>query len=482
MRHPRASACFVAACLVVAASARLPRAAGQPPSAIPLFASRAVLEFDLAAPFDDLFARAIRAPDTTVRGRVSYLDAASGRRVSLEPVEVSVRGNTSRRFTECAFPKLKVVLDRTLDLEGSPFRGARTLKIGTHCDDRPDGQLTFQFGRWANDKSPTREALVYRLLEVADVAVPRTRLARITYLFQPAGKEGDSAGGRSITRHALLLEDEADSFARLHATGELIVPGGEPASHDRAAGTFDNAERQFPARDSARVAFAQAMVGNFDWALKFHPGDGYRDDGRKGLWNVLALSRADHSAFPFVYDFDLSGIVTGRHVWFESVFPDRFGWARSPAAVEVLAQVQRTRSLFGRAVLDDMRRTFLARRDALLAAVSDVPLDAGGRANAEAYLGAFFEAIAADETFYSPVVTRTDVVAFKSAEASQPWCDPAQRVPIGTPVAPAPPRPDGLVEVALLDVFWHWAGGCPVARPGPAWIRADSIETGYPAR
>jgi hypothetical protein len=232
------------------------------------------------------------------------------------------------------------------------------------------------------------------------------------------------------------------------------------------------------------VAFAQAMIGNFDWALKFHPGDGYRDDSRKGLWNVLALVRADRTAFPFVYDFDLSGIVTGRHVWYADVFPDRFPGADSHAAVEVLAQVQRTRSLFDRRVLDSARAALLGRKSAILAAAAQAPVDAGGRANATAYLDAFFDAIASDTAFYGPVVARTDTLPFAGAEGTRPSCGPKAAVPIGSPAALVDEHRAGrLAQVYVLDVFWHWADErCPAIRRAPVWVDLSRVERNYPAR
>ena len=101
------------------------------------------------------------------------------------------------------------------------------------------------------------------------------------------------------------------------------------------------------------------MIGNFDWCLRMFGGDIYRCDERHPLWNVLAVTRSEGHALPLIYDFDLAGPVVGRHVWFKQVFDATYVQPPSNVRVEVLAQVQRTRSLFDRALLDETRAHFL---------------------------------------------------------------------------------------------------------------------------
>ena len=72
----------------------------------PLFASYEVLPLTLEAPFNDLFEHARTTPTYAVTGKLKY--AHGGRETTVDGVKVTVRGNTSRRETECAFPKLKV--------------------------------------------------------------------------------------------------------------------------------------------------------------------------------------------------------------------------------------------------------------------------------------------------------------------------------------------------------------------------------------
>src|SRR5205085_10358629 len=146
------------------------------------------------------------------------------------------------------------------------------------------------------------------------------------------------------------------------------------------------ARDQFDPRDTARLAFAQAMTGNFDWCLRMFAGDIYRCDERHPLWNILAFERNGQTALPLLYDFDLAGVVVGRHIWFDQVFSADAVQPPSAIRVEVEAQVQRTRSLFERAILDDTRRHFLTARPALLRRIEASGADDKGKALAREYL------------------------------------------------------------------------------------------------
>src|SRR5437588_8579847 len=75
-----------------------------------LFWAAEPLELKLQAPLQKLFAGTKTDEHFKVPATLTYVDA--GRRtVSIAGVEISVRGNTSRRETECTFPKLKLDLD-----------------------------------------------------------------------------------------------------------------------------------------------------------------------------------------------------------------------------------------------------------------------------------------------------------------------------------------------------------------------------------
>jgi hypothetical protein len=420
----------------------------------------AVLELTLSAPFDDLFAH-LDDDDYDVPGQITYRDPLAGREVTVTGVRVAVRGNTSRRTSECDFPKLKLTFADTAR-EGTAIAPLQALKLGTHCGDRPDDDLTTKYGRLANERAPHREVMVYQMLRAAGVPTLRVRPARITYSY---------ADGRApLVRNALLLEDDSDALRRFEATGSI----------DEAR--FASARESFEPAQSATLAFAQALVGNFDWCLRFFQGDIYRCDERHPLWNVLALTRPHRPVLPVIYDFDLSGPVVGRHIWFGQVFDTSFAPSGSPIDVEVLAQVQRTRSLFSRELLDATRRDFVSARDAVYKAIDDAAADADGKQLARQYADSFYGVVQDDRRFYMPVVVDPGHEAFVDAERTQLACGGDSIVPVGTPAGEPMEERNGLVRVRLLDALWQWTGAlrCDAIHREPIWIPAASLGTGYP--
>jgi hypothetical protein len=453
VRHATSTAFLVGLLSVYAAPVR---------AAVDLLDGREVVALTLAAPFQDLFDHA-DDDDYKVVGRLTYDDPASRRRVTLDGVTITLRGNTSRRTSECGFPKLKVAFDM-VPRESTAVAGLAALKLGTHCDERSDADLTPKYGRLANERAPHREALVYDMLEAAGVPTLRARPARVTYI------RTDIAPSEPLVRNAMLLEDDEDARTRLGAAGEI------------EEGAFTSALERFAVRDTARLAFAQALIGNFDWCLRFFPGDTYRCDDRRPLWNVLALVRNDRSVLPVMYDFDLAGPVVGRHVWFEQVFDASFAPSGSATDVEVLAQVQRTRSLFSRDILDATRRTFLDTRAAVYDVIRQAMVDPQGRAQAMRYADSFYSAIEDDTRFYLPVLAEEGVLPATGADGARPACPDAPPAPTGTPTSAPLERHGDMVRVRLLDALWHWTGSarCDAVHRQAVWVPSQAIGTEYP--
>lgn len=410
-----------------------------------------VATLKLEAPLQHLFETGSEDENVSVPGTVTFKDPETGSDVVLRDVEVSVRGHTSRRETECTFPKLKLKL-----------KGAGSLKIGTHCGESPDGQLTEKYGRLANEKSPQREAVAYRMLYAAGVPALRSRAARVTYL------DSGIANARPLTRYALLLEDDDDAMKRAGGASELTLD------------TFGNVATRHAEADAGLIAFGEAMIGNFDWCLKFSPDDIYRCNDPKPVWNVLAFDRG-RSATLMIKDLDLAGVVVGRHPWFDTVWNPAFVPSKSPVEIEVLSQVQRTRALFPRATLDGLRRHFVERKDAVLAAIQSAIVDADGRAIARSYAERFFAAIADDRAYYRPVVARSDVRVFVDPQQAKEACQPGDVMRPGTPVNELK-RSGSMSQVVILDAMWRWASKneCNSVQDGPVWIVSDAITTDFP--
>ena len=198
---------------------------------------------------------------------------------------------------------------------------------------------------------------------------------------------------------------------------------------------FNNAREQFAPSDTATIAFAEAMIGNFDWCLKMTAQDAYRCNARHPLWNVLAIVGADGRVRPLIRDFDVSGIVAGRHRWFKDAYNEAFVPSRSHAAVEVLGQIQRTRSLFTRRDLDATRARFMQKKADAYRVLEFSEVDPEGKRIAREYLDAFFETIGSGEAFYRPAVVRDGIRPFDDASQARAVCASAGTIPVGTVVS-----------------------------------------------
>jgi hypothetical protein len=429
-----------------------------------IFSSYSVVELTLKAPLSDLFAKD-EDDNASVTGALSFQDA-DGRVVTLDNVEVSERGNTSRQASECPFPKLKLRLEKSAAREASVFRNMDTVKLGTHCGESPDGTLTKKYGRLANEHAAHREAFVYRLLDTLGVPSLRARPARITYQDTSAQAET-----KALTRDAMILEDDGEAMKRL--SGSKLIPMEQ----------FRSAKDDLAAADVVNLAFAEALIGNFDWCLKVTPNDRYRCDARKPLWNLLAVRRSDGAVVPVMYDFDISGMVTGRHAWFSAIFNAAFVEKRSEPEVEVDAQLQRTRSLFSRADLDAARRRFAAKKAAAYRSLEDAAVDETGKRQIVRYLDPFFAAMERDEAFYLPVVVREHTRAFTDPAATQPACSEGGALPVGTPVSTPPlARDRSMLHVVVLDALWHFTGRakCSTILKSPVWVDGNAVSADYP--
>jgi hypothetical protein len=198
----------------------------------------------------------------------------------------------------------------------------------------------------------------------------------------------------------------------------------------------------------------------------------------------VAAATDGGKARPILYDFDVSGIVTGHHPWFKDVFNAAFSATKSPIETEVLAQVQRTRSVFSRAELDAARAEFVKRKADAYRTVEQSGLDAGGRKIAQQYVDSFYRAIETDDAFYRPVVVAPNTRLFAN-ESRQSACGAANTLPVGTPVSEPLQKNGTLVQVWVLDALWRWAaapGKCAAVHQGPMWIEAAAIGRDYPAK
>jgi hypothetical protein len=434
-------------------------------SASALFSSYDTVSLTLTAPFAGLFEHARGDDDYGVQGTLTYDDGVE--EVTVEDLRIKVRGNSSKRESECSFPKLRVEFPKGARAAGGLFEGLSSIKIGTHCGDADRG-LTADYGRLPNEQSPLREGFVYRLLEAVGVPTLKARPARITYIDTGERPGATPRHDRPLVRNAFLLEGNDEAVERLGGTGTIDEK------------SFTNARDQFAPEDTARLAFAEAMIGNFDWCLRMTPDDKYRCDDEHPVWNIVAAT-AGRRAWPIMYDFDLSGMVTGPHPWFHNVFNEQFVRDGSQVDTEVVAQVQRTRSLFDRGVLDATRAWFVQRKAQAYAALGAATLDDASRENARAYLDSFYDAIERTEAFYRPIVAVRGALVYSDAERHV-VCPVGSDIPMGTPVSDPLQISGRLMQVMVLDALWRWGPPvkCPAVHDGPVWIDRTAVRQDYP--
>lgn len=408
------------------------------------FASSEPLALRVEAPLGDLFTHA-QQDGYAVRGTLTVGDTR------VDDVKVTVRGHTSRRETECTFPKLKLAW------------ADASLKLGTHCGESTDNSVTAKFGRLPNERSPWREVFVYDLLDALGVPTLHARRARVTYVDTDDGSE-------PRTRNALIVEDDRAAMKRLGATTST------------AEAQFTTARDAFSVADTATLAFAQAMIGNFDWCLRFDKGDTYRCDPRHPLWNLLALTWPDGRTRPVMYDFDVAGIVTGYHRWFRDIFNENYAASKSHPEIEVTAQLQRARTLFDRQTLDATRARFAQKKSAAFRLLETANVDADGKRVIKSYLDPFFDAMTSDAAFYRPVITAPNTMAYADAAHGTPIC--AARGPLkkGTAVSEPIDIRGAMIQVVVLDTLWQYAPPvqCSAIHKGPVWIDKSAVSVDYP--
>ncbi|MBN8246269.1 MAG: hypothetical protein J0L84_02355 [Verrucomicrobia bacterium] len=276
-----------------------------------------------------------------------------------------VRGNSS--LQECPFPKLKFKVARE-DREGTPFAGAREVKVGSHCAEGGRGSI----GRLREEAAVYREAMAYEVMHLLGFLSPRVERARVTYRDTSPPREGSETGW-TLTRNAMLLDDAEVVAERL---------GGRALDDDEITALTD---ADFDAQTITDLRCFHVLLGNWDFALSV--------DGRN-LWNTEVIERADGRLIPVAGDFDLASWVTEEvqdtvpHDYLpELPLLDR----RARYELEVLGKSV-TPAQFAAA-----KERFASKRSELESLVQGALVDEVGRTNALRHLTVFQNALAATQ-------------------------------------------------------------------------------------
>ena len=308
----------------------------------PLFASDAILQLRIEAPFSNL----IRAAPHSTNAFDAKL-IVKGPAAETLAIKLSPRG-ISRRTTEaCEFPPLKIEFTEKPGAE-SLFKGQKSLKLATHCRD------DFNYQDYG-----LLEFLAYRLHNILTPLSFRVRLAEIDYA------ETGSSSVR-IHRHGFLVED-IDELAERNNLHDVKIE-----KMDRGMLNGDA---------TARSDLFQYLIGNQDWS------DVMGTAGTNCCHNIrlLAASKEGRTDLvPIAYDFDSSGLVNPPY-------------ALPPTTVPI--RTVRTRYYRGycqfNAQATAAAQEALAKRDELMSTVDATPaLTSHGKNSARQYLESFFSDLA----------------------------------------------------------------------------------------
>ena len=229
-----------------------------------LFGSDEPLEFTLTADFKATFKSRDTLKVKSQKATLTVKDS-SGNPVQI-PIEIAPRGHFRLRADVCNFPPIRLIFPDK-GMKGTPFAGQKSLKLGTHCNQRDKEYAEI----------PVREYAAYETLNMMTDWSYKARLAKVTYV-QP-GDEKDQA-----TKYGLLIEDESDMAKR--NGGRIFTVRG---------GTFSDMDPQ----QTAAISVFAYYLGNTDWSLY-------------SLHNIRLVIVGDRYV-PVPYDFDWSGVVFARY-------------------------------------------------------------------------------------------------------------------------------------------------------------------------
>jgi len=272
-----------------------------------------------------------------------------GASAEVYPIMLSARGKSRRNTELCQFPPLRVEFTRAPPAT-SLFSGQKRLKLVTHCRQSAGFQQYLLL-----------EYATYQLFNLLSPVGFRARLATVDYV---------DTKGRPVSRLGFFLED-ADDAARRVGLREVAVG-------DRIS------TAQLSAREAARLAVFEYMIGNLDWSTRAGAaGTGCCHNAK--LLGTGKTSTSNLVSIP--YDFDHSGFVDAPYALPPEKIPvgnvrRRYyrGWCIHNSQALAAAAEMRTQ------------------RAALLAVLNQIPqLEERTRQRAASYLDGFFNDIASDQ-------------------------------------------------------------------------------------
>lgn len=328
---------------MAAALAPLAAASAAPAPPTPLFASDEPIHIVIKGPISAI-ERTMRTSKERRDGTITLATAAA----ETLPVRLSPRGITRLKPDVCQFPPLRVEFV-VPPPKGSLFEGQKQLKLVTHCRQSQ-----------AFEKHLLLEYAVYRLYNVLSPLSHRVRLATVDYV--------NDDGKPLVSRIGFFIDHNRELAAR-NGMQEVRVRGPIPTT-------------RLSAREAARAALLNYMIGNLDWSLRNGPAN---DDCCHNA-DLIAPS-ATGGIVPVSYDFDFSGLVGAPYAVPPDIVPVR----------SVRQRYYRGYCLHNDALLAEAA-AFRSKRTELIDTMNLIPsLDPKARAGAISYLEGFFRDIATDD-------------------------------------------------------------------------------------
>lgn len=257
-----------------------------------VFSSREVMSVRIEGAWGELLKQRFFAPDVAKKARipVKVVIVNSDKSETTVDAEVGLRGNTSLSPLECTFPKYSLYFSEE-NVSGTLLAGSEQLAVGSHCSYR--GGNSILYGRAYDGKSPLREAMVYRFLEILEIPSFKTRPVMVQYVDSHRVESSATVGWNQ----AFLMESLKQFSTR---TGYELVDEDSAHQIDLAENGVTDIQKL------ARIILFQEMIENNDWKINYNELLGVRQ-----TWNMfLAKNNSNLNIEVIPNDFDLSSAVT----------------------------------------------------------------------------------------------------------------------------------------------------------------------------
>lgn len=257
-----------------------------------LFSSHEILRLRIEGSWSELLKQRYLSPDIAKLARipVNVVIINDDKTETAVQAQVGLRGNTSLSPLECAFPKFSLFFSEE-SVSGTLLAGHEKLAVGSHCSYR--GGNSALYGRAYDGKSPLREALVYRLLEILEIPSFKTRPLMVQYIDSSLLQEGVNVGWHQ----AFVLESLKHFSQRMQY--QLV---DEEEAHAIDLGQEGKVDMQ----RLARIVLFNELIENNDWKINLNELPVLRQ-----TWNVFLATNQNNTQIEVIpSDFDLASAVT----------------------------------------------------------------------------------------------------------------------------------------------------------------------------